>query len=98
MIGSRPVKPPRQGNFQLLPPAPPYYPFPRGKSILGVLYGVLLWAAMNAETPLGARGRSVIDVESGNTLMMRMRWWPRALYRKYRHGSELGALSQLWSA
>ena len=44
-----------QGNSQLLlPPAPPYYPFPRRKSILGVTYGVLLWADMNTATPLGA--------------------------------------------
>ena len=49
-----------QGKFELLPPAPPYYPFPRGKSILGVIYGVLLWADMNAATPLGAWGRSVM--------------------------------------
>ena len=49
-----------QGKSQLLPPAPPYYPFPRVKSILGVIYGVLLWADMNTATPLGARGRSVI--------------------------------------
>ena len=40
----------------------PYYPFPRGKSILGVTYGFLLWADMNAATPLGAWGRSVIAV------------------------------------
>ena len=38
--------------------APPYEstPFPRGKSTLGVIYGVLLWADMNAATPLGRRG------------------------------------------
>ena len=42
------------------PPAPPYYPFPEEKSILGVIYGGLLWADMNTATPLGARGRSVI--------------------------------------
>ena len=34
-------------------------PLPEEKSILGVIYGVLLWADMNAATPLGARGRSV---------------------------------------
>ena len=43
-------------------PCPPYYPFPRGKSILGVIYGVLLWADMNAATPLRAWGRSVISL------------------------------------
>ena len=32
-----PVKLRSKGKFRLLPPAPPYYPFPRGKSILGVL-------------------------------------------------------------
>ena len=52
----------RQGKYQLLPPAPPYYPFPEETSILGVIYGVLLWADMNAATPLGAWGRSVISV------------------------------------
>ena len=51
-----------QGKFQLLPPAPPYYPFPEEKSILGVIYGVLLWADMNAATPLGAQGRSVMSL------------------------------------
>ena len=30
------------------------------KSILGVLYGVLLWADMNAATPPGSRGRSAL--------------------------------------
>ena len=52
-----------QGKPQLLPPATLYYPFPTVKihtRILGVIYGVLLWADMNTATPLGARGRSVI--------------------------------------
>ena len=31
-------------------------PFPEGKSTLVVIYGVLLWADMNAATPLGAWG------------------------------------------
>ena len=35
---------------------------PEGKSILGVIYGVLLWADMDAGTPLGAWGRSVMSV------------------------------------
>ena len=35
-------------------------PSPEENSILGVMYGVLLWADMNTATPLGARGRSVI--------------------------------------
>ena len=46
-----------------LRPAPPYYPFPRGKFILGVIYGVLLWGNMKAATPLGAWGRSVFSLE-----------------------------------
>ena len=37
-------------------------PFPEEKFILGVIYGGLLWADMNAATPLGARGRSVISL------------------------------------
>ena len=52
----------RQGKLQLLPPAPPYHPFPRGKYHTRVIYGVLLWADMNTATPLGARGRSVISL------------------------------------
>ena len=35
------------------------------KSILGVIYGVLLWYGMNAATPLGARGRSVMSLGRG---------------------------------
>ena len=35
---------------------------PRGKSILGVIYGVLLWTDVNAATPLGARGRSALSL------------------------------------
>ena len=35
--------------------------FPEEKSIPGVIYGVLLFADMNAVTPLGAWGRSVIS-------------------------------------
>ena len=38
-------------------------PSPEEKSMLGLMYGVLLWASINAATPLGARGCSVIDVE-----------------------------------
>ena len=37
-------------------PARPCYPIPRGKIILGVIYGLLLWADMNAATPLGGVG------------------------------------------
>ena len=31
--------------------------------MLGVIYGVLLWADMNAATPLVARGRSVMSLD-----------------------------------
>ena len=54
-----------QGKSQLLspaPPAPPYYPFPRGKIHTRVIYGVSLWADMNAATQLGAWGRSVTSL------------------------------------
>ena len=51
--------------FQLLSHAPPYYPIPRGKSILGVKNEVLLWADMNAATPLVARGCSVMSLGRG---------------------------------
>ena len=40
------------------PPRPRTTPFPEETSILGVIYGVLLCADMNAATPLGAWGRS----------------------------------------
>ena len=50
-----------QGQFQLLPPLRPRTtPFPEEKSIPGVICGVLLWADMNAATPLGAWGCSGI--------------------------------------
>ena len=35
-------------------------PSPEENSILGVIYGVLLWADMNAATPPGSRGRSAL--------------------------------------
>ena len=43
-------------------------PFPEENSIPGVIYGVLLLADMNAATPLGSRGRSVIS--SGTALRL----------------------------
>ena len=49
-----------QGKFQLRPHTTP---FPEENSILGVIYGVLLWADMNAATPLGPRGRSAMSLE-----------------------------------
>ena len=49
---------------QAAAPCAPVLPyFPEEKSILGVIYGVLLWADMNAATPLGAWGRSVMSLE-----------------------------------
>ena len=42
------------------PMRPRTTPFPEEKIILGVIYGVLRWADINAATPLGAWGRSVI--------------------------------------
>ena len=59
---------PGQGKAKLRPPAPPYYPFTRGKFILGVIYGVLLWADMNAATPLGVWGRFVISLEGAGPI------------------------------
>ena len=49
-----------KANSSCCPLRPRTTPFPEEKSILGVIYGVLLWADMNAATPLGAWGRSVI--------------------------------------
>ena len=44
----------------LRPPARSTTPPPEEISILGVIYGVLLWADMNAATPPGSRGRSAL--------------------------------------
>ena len=46
-------------NSSCCPLRPHNTPYPEGKSILGVIYGVLLWADMNAATPLGTWGRSI---------------------------------------
>ena len=51
-----------EGKSQLLPLRPRTTPLPEEKHTLGVIYGVLLWADMNAATPLGARGRLVISI------------------------------------
>ena len=53
-----------QVKFQLQIPAAALYapalPLPQRKTpILGVIYRVLLWADMNAATPLGAWGRAL---------------------------------------
>ena len=50
-------------NPTCYPLRPRTTPFPEEKSTLGVIYGVLLWADMNAATPLGAWGRSVISLD-----------------------------------
>ena len=72
----------QQGKFQLLHPAAP---FPEENSILGVIYGVLLLADMNAATPLGSRGRSVISSAQPFAPRYRLRhllsWWRQA--RRY---------------
>ena len=49
-------------NSSCCPLRPRTTPFPEQNSILGLTYGVLLWADMNAATPLGAWGRSVISL------------------------------------
>ena len=48
------------GKSQMLHPAPLYQPFPRVKIHTRVIYGFLLWAAMNAATPL--REKSILGV------------------------------------
>ena len=53
---------PDKVNSSCCPLRPRTTPFPEENSILGVLYGVLLWVDMNAATPLGAWGRSVISL------------------------------------
>ena len=47
-------------NVSCCPLRPRTTPFPEENSILGVIYGVLLWADMNAATPPGSRGRSAL--------------------------------------
>ena len=51
-----------KANPSCCPLRPRTTPFPEEKSILGVTYGVLLWAVMNAATPLGAWGRSAMSL------------------------------------
>ena len=46
----------------LLPPAPPYYPFPRVKIHTRGNIWSFLWAGVNAATPLGTWGRSVTSL------------------------------------
>ena len=62
-----PDTPDIQGMFLLLPPAPLHYPFSREKSMLRATHDVSLWADMNAATPLGAWGRSVVSTGNGVT-------------------------------
>ena len=49
-------------NSSCGPLRPHTTPFLEEKSIPGVIYGVLLWAGMNAATPLGPRGRSAMSL------------------------------------
>ena len=53
----------RQGKIPAAAPCAPVLTLSqRKKFILGVLYGVLLWADMDAATPLGASGRAVMPL------------------------------------
>ena len=45
-----------KGKMQLLPPAPPVLPLSQRKIHTGGKNGVLLWADINAATPLGRAG------------------------------------------
>ena len=56
-------------NPSCCPLRPHTTPLPEETSLLGVIYGVLLWADMNAATPLGARGRSVISFATRTPLL-----------------------------
>ena len=53
-------------------PRPRTTPSPEENSILGVMYGVWLWADMNAATPLGSPGRSDL-----RTVHLRRAGWHR---------------------
>ena len=70
-----------QGNFQLLPrvhpgPAPPCLSatFPEENFILWVTHGVLLWADMNAATPLGALMRTSCSSAAAVTVTAALPW------------------------
>ena len=52
-----------KANPSCIPPCPRTTPSTEEKSIRGVIYGVLLWADMNAATLLWARVRSFIPLE-----------------------------------
>ena len=69
------------GEFQLLPLHFHTTPFPEEKSVLRVLYGVLLWAGMNAATPLGAWGRG--SVMSLATTVATRAFAPRPYYTRH---------------
>ena len=60
-----------KANFSCCPLCPHTTPFPEESSIIGVIYGVLLWADMNTATPLGAWGRSVIAVDAAAAAVTR---------------------------
>ena len=51
-----------KANSSCCPLRPHTTPFSEEKPIPGVIYGVLLWADMNAATPLGAWGRSAMSL------------------------------------
>ena len=51
-----------KANASCCPLRPRTTPFPEENAILGVIYGFLLCAEMNAATPLGPRGRSVMPL------------------------------------
>ena len=48
-----------KGDYSCCPPPPHTTPFPEENAILGVMYGVLLWADMNASTPPGNAGKGL---------------------------------------
>ena len=94
-----------QGKFQLLPPAPPYYSFPRGIiHTRGNIWRVTV-ADMNAATPPWAWGRSVISLVchtqrtirthapgiTGHALFGHMRRASQAMHvRRPRYGTTTG--------
>ena len=67
-------------------------PLPEGNVVLGVIYGVLLWAGMNAATPLGAWGCSVLSryfqfVVSSVTDLTVIAWFCRIIMQPIIPGS-----------
>ena len=60
--------------FPLRPLRPRTTPFLEERYIVGVIYGVLLLADMNAATPLGAWERSVISLDQGGKRLNDRPW------------------------